>query len=441
MVVNGSALARTGCIGEPLVFEVGESLPETLDPPSRPRRHVLLRHRDLAILVGGQWVSQVGNNLFSLALYWYVLSHTSNPSALAWVGAATTLPNVLGLLTGVFVDRVNRRSAMMASDAIRATLSLAMAALAWLHWLPLWGLLVFVFCLAVAGTFFQPASMAMIPTIVEPEDLPQANGLSQAASNTAGIVGAAAGGALMAVLGPVLLFFLNGLSFLVSVATLGLLRPLPPPETARGRDLRVLYAEWREGFAHIRQDAFLTALIATSVFINFALQNVNVFVAAWVRDRLHGTAFGYGLMDVGLLLGVVAGSLSAAAALRRLGQERLVTLGLLALGSLIVLYAELRALAAAVAAFVLLGAVVGLINTGLFTGLQKRVPLSLQGRVFGTLVALASMANPLGAVAAGLLARVLPIATIFLLVGTAVFLAGLPLTRFWRESAGTAATG
>lgn len=73
------------------------------------RRHVIFRNRNLAVLIGGQWVSQIGNNLFMLAIYWYVLNVTHQPSMLGWVGTTVALPGVLGPVSGVLVDRVDRR--------------------------------------------------------------------------------------------------------------------------------------------------------------------------------------------------------------------------------------------------------------------------------------------------------------------------------------------
>jgi len=337
------------CIG--ITGRSEEAVSVGLSPSAAPsrRRHVIFRNRSLAVLVGGQWVSQIGNNLFELAIYWYVLNVTHQPSMLGWVGTAVALPGVLGLVSGVLVDRVDRRKTMMASDLIRAILSFTIALLAWLGNLSLWALLSLIFLLAAAGTVFQPASAALLPSVVEREDLAQANGVSNASLSVAGMVGSAAGGALMALLGPLLLFLLKAASFLLSVFSLGLIRTPAPPRVEHPSGIRGLVSEWSEGLASVRRDGFLLAVIGTAVLVNFCSQNVNVLMAAWVKGPLHGSALSYGMMDVATLVGAIAGSLLAASLLKRLGPSRLVTVSIMMIGLMIAVFSRISNIVGAAA--------------------------------------------------------------------------------------------
>ena len=87
---------------------------------AKPQRGTRVwKNKDFVILVSGQWVSQIGNSLFQLAVFWYVLSETHRTTDLAWVGAIMALPGILGMLSGVFADRLDRRRTMIGSDVVR----------------------------------------------------------------------------------------------------------------------------------------------------------------------------------------------------------------------------------------------------------------------------------------------------------------------------------
>ncbi len=395
------------------------------------KRPSLWRNANLVILVGGQWVSQVGNNLFELAIYWYVLAATHHAADLGWVGTAIALPGVLGLFSGVFVDRMDRRWTMIASDVLRAALSGLLGFLALLHMLPLWLFLVLVLLLMAVGTFFNPAAGALVPRLVPSEDLPAANGLLAAAQSSAGLVGEVGGGVLMAALGAVLLFFLNAVSFVVSVVSLVFLRTprfVPPPqEPGRGADR--FFREWLEGLRIFRVFPLLRPLLFVALIVNFAGTGFFTLAAAWVKDLLHGGAFDYALFLASAMLGVIAGSTAAGAVLRRFAIKRVLPVGILVVGAAVVLLSQIPLLWVTLACAVAYGLAVGVINTSLTTLMQRIVPQEKMGRVFGTVGALFTISTPLGAAVAGALAAAWHVGLIYLLLGCLILLGSLPLLR------------
>jgi len=399
------------------------------------------RNRNLVILVSGQWVSQIGNNLFELAVFWYVLAATHQAADLGWVGTAMALPGVLGLATGVFVDRMDRRWTMFGSDVVRAALSALLGLLALAHVLPLWLFLLLVLALMAVGTFFGPAARALLPQIVPSEQLASANGVYASAQNSAQLVGLFGGGAIMALLGPVLLFFLNSGSFVVSVVSLVFMR-VPRPASANGRrggDMGQLYTEWLEGFQLYRSITLLRAFLFTALAINFAGQGLDVLAAAWVQGSLHGGAFTYALFGGAITIGAIMGSLGTGVVLRRIPLERALFLGTVAIGALVVLLSRIPLLWVTLATMLLGGVAMGVINTGLTTKMQSIVPQEKMGRVFGTLNAMVTLANPLGAAVAGALATVWSVGFIYLLIGCLILLGSLPLLRLRPADSATAA--
>ena len=212
-------------------------------------RQSLSRNQNFAILLTGRWVSSIGNNLLELAVFWFVLSITHRRSDLGWVGVAMALPGVLGLFSGVLVDRVDRRRVMIGADLVRAGLALALGILSYFHRLPLLLVLVLVLALMAAGTTFNPAVMALVPQIVESDDLARANGTLASGLQSANLVGLLGGSVLMAALGPIFLFLANGSSFLASVGSLSLMKTPPHPRARAASSARVqdLVAGWKGG--------------------------------------------------------------------------------------------------------------------------------------------------------------------------------------------------
>jgi MFS family permease len=382
----------------------------------------LMRNRNFRILVAGQWVSSIGNNLFELAVFWFVLSTTHRPSNLGLVGTAMALPGVLGLFSGVLVDRTDRRLIMIVSDLIRAALALLLGLLASLHLLSLALFLILVLILMAVGTLFNPAAMALVPQIVGAEHLPDANGVLESALQSASLVGLLAGGMLMAALGPILLFIANGVSFLVSVASLLVLRTPPheSPRNAARPGAANLLRDWREGLRTLWSVPVIRAVIVVGVIVNFIFQGITVLAAAWVKGPLHGNAFDYALMGMAVSVGVILGGLLSARFLRLLPLAWAFPLALGLMGTSIVVMSRWPVIWVTVSMMVVLGINEGVLNTGIMTTVQTATPPGMMGRAFGSLGALLSLATPLGAAFYGGLSGIFSLAFIFMLTGLTI---------------------
>lgn len=396
----------------------------------RRQSNVLLRNRNFAYLIGGQWLSEIGSTFFSLAVFWYVFNTTHSLSDLGLVGGVLSIPAVLGLVSGVFVDRFDRKRIMITADVARALISFGIALLAYMGDLPLLSLLALLFLLEVSSNFFQPASMALIPKLVESSDLAKANGVYRASFSSAAFLGATVGGAIMATLGPIILFFTNGVSFVLSVLSLGLINVSDVGIVRRGDSF---WTDWKEGLNHLWSDRFTRFVTFSAVFVNLAMQAVMVLLAAWVKVDLHGTALDYGLIEAGYIIGLICGSLSASTVVKRLGMSRTMIVGLVITGLLTVTLSRVSNFYWAMVPFALIAFSSAVRNTASNTKLQKRTPSALHGRVFGTLFSLSTLASPLGAAGAGTAAAALSLPTVYLIAGLLVIISTVPLVSFWRD--------
>ena len=185
----------------------------------------LLRNRPLARLLGGEFVSAIGDWLYIVALLVVIYTETGDPLLLGIFGAVRSIPYiVLSVPAGIVADRVDRRLILFVTDLARAACMLGMAVV-----LAVDGPLVVLAALAVLAacfsTFFYPAIGAYVPNLVENErQLGPANSAWASLDNLGFVVGPVLGGVLVAAGGTNLAFLINALTFLVIAAILWGLR-------------------------------------------------------------------------------------------------------------------------------------------------------------------------------------------------------------------------
>src|SRR5438034_7239161 len=132
----------------------------------------LLKNRDVAWLVIGQGISQIGDVLSKLALLWFVYDLTGSALEMTMVGILQTIPPlVFGPFVGVLLDRVAKRSAMIVIDTVRAGLLALIPTVYWMGLLTLPLLYVLVFVTALFSMAFGPAMKAMEPLLVPSDQL------------------------------------------------------------------------------------------------------------------------------------------------------------------------------------------------------------------------------------------------------------------------------
>jgi MFS family permease len=289
---------------------------EGLDRPGGTTRIGLLRplgSRDFRLLWAGMTASLVGDGIFLVAIAWTAYSLWNTPVSLSIVGIAMTVPTIACLLLGgVISDRFDRRRVLLCSDLGRGLVVGLLALLAMTHELDFTMLTVIVAAYGVGAAFFTPAFESMVPTIVAPEDLAQANALDQFVRPIAlRLIGPALGGWLIAIVGVGPAFAIDAASFFISAVTvLGLRRVAvvaPVPASA--------VAALSDGWRFVRGNVWLwgTLLSAAIAYLAF-LGPTETLVPYMVKNVLHGSPG-----DLGLVF--AAGGIGAVGAAFVVGQR------------------------------------------------------------------------------------------------------------------------
>ena len=180
----------------------------------------VLRIPDYRRLFAGQVVSDIGDGITMLLLLLVINDLSGGTAALpvALMAIAEAVPQfTVGLVAGVYVDRWNRRTVMLAADLVRAVLLVAIAISAAAGIVPL--LYVLAFATSSASTFFRPARGALLPRIVPKEGLPAANSLAQGSQIIGSVVGAGIAGVVFGTFGSGAVgFLIDAGTYLVSFA-------------------------------------------------------------------------------------------------------------------------------------------------------------------------------------------------------------------------------
>jgi MFS family permease len=267
-----------------------------------------LRHRNFRLLFAGRAISYFGTNVVPVALAFAVLE-LGSASDLGLVLAARTLAQIAALLAGgVFGDRLPRKLVLIGSDTANCAIQLGMGLLLVSGHAAVWQLVLLQLAGGAATAFHSPATSGLVPETVPAEALQQANAFMTLARYGATMLGAAAGGILVATVGSGWAIVLDGGTYAASVGLIALMRL---PESARSSAAPHFVRELREGWAAFAEQRWLpisTGWIA--LYFVFTLAPVFVIGPAIAKEHLGGsTAWAVILTGeaVGALLGGAAG--------------------------------------------------------------------------------------------------------------------------------------
>jgi MFS family permease len=275
--------------------------------PRLPESLAVLRQRDFRLVFGAHAVSVVGDRMVNIALAFAVLELGGSASQIGIVLAARTLPMVASLLIGgVVADRISRRTVMVAADLSRLLTQGALAALLIAGEPPIWSLAVLAGLTGAATGFFEPASTGLMPAVVAPERLQQANGLRATAMSGGEIVGPALAGVLVAAAGPGWALGVDAATFGVSAMFLtGLRLPARIP-----RERTSFIADLKGGWDAFRSRTWVWVMVTSMSFGNLLWGAWSV-LGPVVADRDLGGAAAWGSVLAAMGVGALAGALIA----------------------------------------------------------------------------------------------------------------------------------
>jgi predicted MFS family arabinose efflux permease len=387
-------------------------------------------YRDFSLLWAGSFTSSVGTWMQSVAQSWLLFTITNKASYLAWAEGLQQAPFlVFSLVGGVLADRLDRRRILLLSQVVQLTSAFLLAFLVYTNRVEVWIILVLALVVGIAQSFGGPAYQALVPTLVDREDLPNAVALNSIQFNLARVVGPVLAGAAFATLGAAACFGLNGLSFFAVIVALLALKRGAPTGTASGSVMENLKA----GLAATYADRSLRGLIGLSFVGSLCAFPLLTFLPVFAKDVFHGDVKVLATFLAVFGLGAVCGAIGAAWFGHVNRRGALAVAMQMAFGALMIGFSLSRTKWVSYPLLFLAGAALMIVFAMFMTLVQTNVADAMRGRVVSVYSLAFRGAMPLGNLVAGLLVGLLPApwvlagnGMLLLLVGATVFLRNHP---------------
>jgi MFS family permease len=335
----------------------------------------VLRHRDARVFLAGWTLSVFGDWAMFIVLGVWAKDLTGSNAAAGLVFFALAVPSLFAPLAGMVVDRVSRRWVMIVTYTLEAV---GVLALLFVHdrsdmWL-LYAVTVFY---GAAGVFAASARSAFMTVLLPRELLGEANGLFQTIREGLRLIAPLIGAAIYASVGGGVVAVLDSVSFVAVVAALVLLRT---PEPRFEREEHHFLTEVLAGARHIVRTLPLRQIIGATGVCLLVVGFSETVIFAVLDQGLHRPTSFFGVLSSLQGVGAIAGGVTAARLLRRVGDVKLVALGMAAFAVGEVTFVS-SSLALILAGTAVAGAGIAWVIVGLGTAIQLRSPARLQGRV------------------------------------------------------------
>lgn len=350
---------------------------ETATPRLR-RVFKAFEYRDFRLMWFGACTSSIGTWMQIVAQGWliYRLSHSAFLLALDQFLAGIPV-FLFSLIGGVVADRVDRRKVLLMSQYIQMASAGILTFLVAANLVHVWQILSLSFVTGLAQSFGGPAYSALIPTLVDREDMPNAIALNSIQFNLAVTVGPALAGLTLAKLGEVWCFGLNAVSFIAPVISLLIIstRFLPQKSTES------IFSSLKQGIRFVREQAGMVALIVLGFCMTALSMPVRTYFPVFVHDIFHRGPETYGNLLSLMGVGSICGSLGVAGGGKLAAKGRFALVMLICLGAGISIFSFSKSLPVSYSVLVVVGASMMAVFATVTSLVQLITTNEMRGRV------------------------------------------------------------
>lgn len=377
--------------------------------------------KQFAFIYTGQAFSILGSAAVQFAVIWWLTVQTESAITLTIASVVSFLPTILlGPFAGVWIDRYNRRTVMIAADGLVALSSILFAvAFLMMPTPPVWFIYWMLLLRGLGNTFHAPAMQAAIPAFVPAEMLTKAGGWGNMIQSLSNMLGPVLGAALMAYLPMSAIMLVDILGAMFAIVCLLFVKIPDVPRT--GEKARV-WSDMKQGFTAMRANKPLMAVFFPLLVMSLLYMPLGSLFPLLVRSHFMGGAwhnsvvefvFAAGLLLSSLVIGVWGGMrrrfLMASLAIGLMGATTLMS-GALPSGGFWIF---------AICSF-FIGASGTFMNVPIMAYVQESIPPEAMGKVFSLLMAAMTFAMPFGLLIAGPVAEAVGVNTWFYWSGVAL---------------------
>ena len=252
-------------------------------------------------------VSQMGSQMETVVVVWYVLNLTDSPLLVGLTATARLGFNFLALFAGATADIVPRRTLMIIVQAVLASLAVLMLVLIATDLIEVWHIFVITLLAGLARIFQMPTAQSLAVDSVVPERIPNAVALISAAMNLALIIGPILGGLLFDVFGPAGAYVMVASVYILSGSLTFLIGETRVTIAKKGESVFSLVAE---GLRYVKGNQLLWSALFVAVIFNITGFSFHTtLVPIFAKDVLGQDSFGLGILISTFGIGGLVGSM------------------------------------------------------------------------------------------------------------------------------------
>ena len=403
---------------------------EPLTPQSEAHNHTarlsdLLKNRDFRFLLSGQVIADLGDAMANLAMLLMVNYLTGSTRAIAGISIAMALPRlVLGLVSGVYVDRFDRKKIMIVANLLRGLIA-PLFILA-LNPERMWLMYVLAFIQASIGTFFIPARTALLPGIVPRHQLLSANSFSQTGQTLFMLIGSSAAGVLLSGNRYFwVAFVVNACTFLTAALLHSRINnAYKPQQVSSMPNFHEIWDNLTAGLKTIFSSKVLSGTLTANALTMLGVGAINVLLVPLLVNDLQMPSSWMGAVNLSETAATVISGGLIVGLFAHIRPTTLLPIGLLGFGAFMGLTVFSNSVWFVMLIMFLSCLFIPPVSSSIQTIQQTYVSDSLRGRISASYSALVTTATLLSMAYAGVLADAIGSRSVFLISGLLVMAAG-----------------
>ena len=383
--------------------------------------------RVFAIIWTGQFLSILTSSIVNFAIVLWLSLETGSAEVLAFATMAALLPqSVLGLFTGIFIDRWKRKRVMIIADSFIAFCTLILAVLFYFDLAKISHIYVLLALRSVGSAFHMPAMQASVPLLAPKSELMRIAGINQVIQSVCNIAGPALAGLFITMMKMTNILLLDVAGAAFACLSLCFVFIPDPSHEERNSELH-LWREAKEAIMEVRNQYGLSWLFLLSILATFVIMPVSVLFPLMTLNHFAGNAFQVSLVEVSWGGGaLLAGALLGLKKYR--WNEILLINGMYIALGLTFLFSGLLPVSGFIwfAVLTALGGVCGSLYFATFTTvIQSRIDPGVMGRVFSFYMSFSMLPSMIGLLSTGFLADSIGLGNTFIISGGFLCLIGI----------------
>ena len=383
--------------------------------------------RVFAIIWTGQFLSILTSSIVNFAIVLWLSLETGSAEVLAFATMAALLPqSVLGLFTGIFIDRWKRKRVMIMADSFIAFCTLILAVLFYFDLAKISHIYVLLALRSVGSAFHMPAMQASVPLLAPKSELMRIAGINQVIQSVCNIAGPALAGLFITMMKMTNILLLDVAGAAFACLSLCFVFIPDPSHEERNSELH-LWREAKEAIMEVRNQYGLSWLFLLSILATFVIMPVSVLFPLMTLNHFAGNAFQVSLVEVSWGGGaLLAGALLGLKKYR--WNEILLINGMYIALGLTFLFSGLLPVSGFIwfAVLTALGGVCGSLYFATFTTvIQSRIDPGVMGRVFSFYMSFSMLPSMIGLLSTGFLADSIGLGNTFIIRGGFLCLIGI----------------